>query len=73
MAAKLRIVVDGVEYVRADSVSAPAQAADAASPVVGTPDAPLYVGKKRPCPHCAHAPMGPTGLAWHLANIHAGK
>ena len=54
------------------AASAPAPAPVAASPVVGTPDAPLYKSKKRPCPvaGCTHAPMGPTGLAWHVKNIH---
>ena len=51
--------------------SAPAPAPTASSPT-GTPDAPLYKSKKRPCPvaGCTHAPMGPTGLAWHVKNIH---
>lgn len=51
------------------AASAPASAPKSA-PATGTAEAPLYVGKKRPCPHCSHAPMGPTGLAWHIANIH---
>ena len=68
-AKKLRTVtVDGILYVEVIATSTPVTVADVASPTVAK--APVYVSAKRGCDLCGHKPMGVTGRAWHMANIH---
>ena len=57
--------------VALEAALAAASPATKSAPATGTAEAPLYVGKKRPCAVCGKGPMSPTGLAWHMANIHA--
>jgi hypothetical protein len=68
-AKKPRIVtVDGIVYVEVIATSTPATEGDIASATVT--EAPVYVSAKRGCDVCGHKPMGVTGRAWHMTNIH---